>query len=192
MGKTGLAAALMLAAAAGCSYFNDDDKDARSDSSVSSGSTSASSADAGFAREAARDGQMEIEAGRLAMSKASNADVRAFGQRMVNDHSSANVDLRRVASMRGMTLAEDMSDEQRGHMDELSRLSGAEFDRRYMQMMVQDHQKAVQKFENEANNGQDSAVRDFAARMLPTLREHLKMAQDLAGRVGADTGGSGR
>jgi putative membrane protein len=190
MGKRALAAALVLAATAGCSYFRDDENDNRNGSTVSPDSGSMSTKDSGFARDAARDGQMEVEAGRLAMSKSTNADVRAFGQRMVNDHSSANVDLRRVASMKGMTLAEALSDDQRKMLDDLSRLSGAEFDRRYVQMMVQDHRKAVQMFENEANNGQDTVLRDFAARTLPTLREHLNMAEDLAGRVGANAGGT--
>jgi putative membrane protein len=66
--------------------------------------------------------------------------------------------------------------------DHLARLSGAEFDRMYMQHMLQDHKKDVAEFEKEAEKGTDSALRTFAQQTLPTLREHLTLAESLAGQ----------
>src|SRR5205085_2385123 len=71
------------------------------------------------------------------------------------------------------------------NMDKLSKLSGAEFDRAYMSMMVKDHKKDVKEFQDEANKGQDTDVKGFASTTLPTLQEHLRMAEDVNSRTSA-------
>ncbi len=69
-------------------------------------------------------------------------------------------------------------------MDKLSKSSGAEFDRQYANAMVKDHKEDVKEFSKEADKGKDPDVRAFASKTLPTLKEHLKMAQDMAGKGG--------
>lgn len=69
----------------------------------------------------------------------------------------------------------------------LSSLSGAEFDREYMRQMVKDHSDAVELFQKEASRGKDTDLKGFAAKTLPAIQEHLRMARELAGK----TGGSG-
>lgn len=150
------------------------------------GSGQLTSQDQKFVMEAAQGSMMEVELGRLASQKAANADVKAFAQRMVTDHGKANDQLKQVASQKGITLPATLPSDKKQEMDKLSRASGAEFDRMYMSEMVKHHRKDVSDFEKQAERGGDPAVRSFAQQTLPTLREHLRMAQDLASRVGAN------
>ena len=148
------------------------------------GSMQVSSQDQKFIKEAAQGGMMEVELGRLATQKAANADVKAFGQRMVDDHGKANEQLKSLAAQKGVTLPVALPTYMRKEMDKLSKLSGAEFDKMYMSHMVKDHKKDVAEFEKEASKADDSSLKSFAQQTLPTLREHLQMAQTIAPNVG--------
>lgn len=144
-----------------------------------------SSPDNHFIMEAAMGGMMEVELGKLATEKGASADVKAFGQRMVADHGKANEELMKLAGQKNVTLPTELSGHHKEMVDRLSKLSGAEFDREYMSEMVKDHTKDVQAFETEAKDGKDADVKAWAAKTVPTLRAHLKMAHDVAGKVGA-------
>ena len=113
-----------------------------------------------------------------------------FGQRMVDDHSKAGNELKSLAAQKNVTLPTALDQQHQADVDKLSKLSGAAFDREYMSMMVKDHQEDVAEFERQAANGADPDVKSWASRTLPTLREHLKMAQETAGKVGASGGTS--
>jgi len=134
-----------------------------------------------FLRDAAAGGMMEVELGHMAAERAASAEVKAFGQRMITDHGKANQQLMQIASGKGMTLARDLPAHLQAERDHLARLSGAEFDRMYMQHVLQDHRKDVAEFEKQAEKGTDAALRTFAQQTLPTLREHLTLAESLAG-----------
>jgi putative membrane protein len=149
------------------------------------GSGQLMSQDQKFVMEAAQGSLMEVELGRVASQKASNADVKAFAQRMVTDHGTASTRLQQAVSQR-VTLPTTLPQNMRNEMDKLNRASGAEFDRLYMAEMVKHHRKDVAEFEKQAEKGSDPAVRAFAQQTLPTLREHLQLAQELATRVGAN------
>jgi putative membrane protein len=135
-------------------------------------------ADRDFMEKAARGGMMEVEAGKVAQQKAQNEQVKAFGARMVQDHGKANEELKSVASSKGVTLPADMGKEHQAHIDKLQRLQGPQFDREYMSHMVKDHKKDVSEFEKTAKSAKDGEVKGFAAKTLPTLKEHLTLAQD--------------
>lgn len=156
-----------------------------SDKMDKKGSGQLSSQDRKFMMDAAEGGMMEVELGRLAAQKASNADVKSFGQRMVDDHGKANTQLKSIAAQKGVTLPTTLSADKRKEMEHMSKLSGAEFDKMYMSHMVKDHKKDVSEFEKQATKGDDSNVKSFAQQNLPTLREHLQMAQSIASKVGA-------
>lgn len=143
------------------------------------------SPDVQFMREAARGGVAEVQMGRLAMRQASSRQVRQFGRRMVEDHSAANQQLRDIAMTEGVRLPMSPGPEHHAMLSRLRRLSGRAFDRAYMAEMVRDHRKDVAAFQNEARNGRDPDVRSFARQTLPTLREHLRMAVEIARSVGA-------
>jgi putative membrane protein len=102
---------------------------------------------------------------------------------MVDDHSKANEKLKGVASQKGIAAPSAVNAKQKATMDRLSNLSGAAFDRAYMQDMVKDHEEDVAEFQREANSGADPDVKNFASKTLPTLQEHLKMAQDTYAKV---------
>lgn len=134
---------------------------------------------------AAADGDMlEVEAGKLAQQKAMTEAVKQFANRMVDDHTKANEELKQVASSSGVSLPDQVSARHRKHLDKLSKLSGGEFDQAYMRMMVKDHEKAVRLYEQTAAKAADGPVKTFAQQTLPTLQEHLKLAKDVAGKIG--------
>jgi putative membrane protein len=130
-----------------------------------------------FVEEAAQGGLAEMALGQLAQQRASHAQVKAFGQRMVQDHSKANDDLKRVASAKNLQLPPTPGTAHQHHVDQLGKQSGTEFDRAYMKHMLDDHQKDVSDFEKAAKSAKDADVKSFAARTLPTLQAHLQLAQ---------------
>lgn len=173
---------LVAASAAGQSTMDSTAKPA-SHEHMKSASSAAGGSDSHFVLDAAKGGLAEVEMGRLAAEKASSPDVKQFGQRMVDDHSKANDELKAVASQKGLTLPTELAAADKATLDRLSKLSGEAFDRAYMSDMVKDHRKDVAEFKKEATAGKDADVKAFAGKTLPTLEEHLKMAQDVHGKV---------
>ncbi len=160
----------------------------QNDHKMAAGSSVVAS-DREFIMKAAQGGQMEVMMAEMAVSKATNAEVKQFAQRLLDDHSKANEELKTLASNKGLTLpAENASKTQKMKMD-MEKQAGANFDRDYMKDMVKDHQKDIAMFEREARDGKDSEVKAWAEKTLPTLREHLQMARDIAGKVGAGEAG---
>lgn len=139
--------------------------------------------DQAFVMKAAHGGMAEVKLGELATQKASNADVKAFGQRMVDDHSKANDELKQLASRKGITLPTDIDASHQAKYDRLSKLSGAEFDRAYMKDMVADHKEDVSEFRRESEHGSDPDVKAWAGKTLPTLEQHLQMAESTNAKV---------
>jgi putative membrane protein len=143
-----------------------------------------SHADRKFIEEAAKGGMAEVELGQFAQQHASNDEVKQFAARMVKDHSKANEELRQLAQEKGVTMPAGPSHMDNHEMTKLSKLTGADFDREYMNNMVKDHQKDVKEFEKQASGAKDADVKSFAARTLPTLQEHLQMAESADQAVG--------
>jgi len=142
-----------------------------------------SAMDKKFVIEAAMGGMAEVEMGRLATEKAASSDVKNFGQKMVDDHSKANDELKALANQKGIMVPAELSPKDKAMRDQLAKLSGDAFDRAYMKMMVKDHTKDVADFQKASTNGKDGDVKGFASKTLPTLQEHLQMARDVAGKV---------
>ena len=130
-----------------------------------------------FMKKAAQGGFAEVQMGEVATDRASSPQVKRFGQRMVDDHSKANNELKNIASQKGETLPTTVSAKNRDVIDRLSKLSGTEFDRTYMQYMVDDHKEDAEEFKREADSGNDPQVKAFAAKTVPFLEGHLKMAE---------------
>jgi putative membrane protein len=146
--------------------------------------------DQAFAKEAAVGGMAEVELGNLAKQNAASADVKQFGDRMVTDHGKANDELKQWASQKNVTLPTDLDAKHKALKDRLSKLNGAAFDKAYMHEMVMDHQQDVAAFKKESTSGKDAELKAWAGKTLPTLQDHLKMAQDTATKVGAAAGGT--
>ena len=138
-----------------------------------------SATDTDFAMKAAQAGTAEIAAGHAAESKGQSAAVKAFGKKMVDDHSKAADELKNVAAKSGAKLPTTMSAEQKQAAEKLAKLKGSEFDKAYSDQAVKDHEEAVALFKNEASAGSDAGLKMFAQQTLPTLEEHLRMAKEL-------------
>jgi putative membrane protein len=139
--------------------------------------------DSNFVSTVAMDGMAEVELGRLAIQKAKSPEVKQFAQKMVADHSKANVELKQLASNKDVTLPAEPNAQQKADKDRLSKLSGAEFDREYMALMATAHNKAVAAFEDEARDGRETDVKAWASKILPTLREHQTLAKQIAAKI---------
>jgi len=148
-----------------------------SNSDGSSSNGKLSTADRQFVTKAAQGGMAEVELGQLATQKAQSEQVKQFGQRMVDDHTKANDQLKQVASRENITLPTGLDAKDQALKDHLEKLSGAQFDKVYMQHMVTDHKKDIAAFQKEATSGQNEQVKQFAQQTLPTLQSHLQQAQ---------------
>ena len=130
-----------------------------------------------FIEKAAKGGIAEVELGNLAQQKAQNEQVKDFAARMVKDHSKANDELKSIANAKGVTVPAEMDKSAVKEKEKLEKLAGAKFDREYMDHMVKDHKQDVAEFKKQADSGKDPQIKAFAAKTLPTLQEHLKLAE---------------
>jgi putative membrane protein len=144
-----------------------------------SAQSKADMADAHFAKAAAQGGMAEIQLGKLAADRGSNSMVKAFGERMVAQHGAAGDQLKAAAQQATIVLPTTASSKDQQIYDRLARLNGSDFDRAYADDMVQDHEKDLHEFQNEANNGKNSSIRAFAAQTVPMIQEHLNQAREM-------------
>jgi putative membrane protein len=140
----------------------------------------ANNPDASFYKKAAEGGISEVELGHLAQKKSSNPDVKQFGAMMIKDHSAANDKLKSIAESKDVKLPSGVGVDGTATKAKLDVLSGKTFDESYIKGMVKDHEEDIKEFEREAKQGKDPDAKSFAAEALPTLREHLKKARDIA------------
>lgn len=133
-----------------------------------------------FVKDAAIGGMAEVELGKLAKDKGASDTVKTFGQKMVDDHSKVNDELKAMAKKKNIDLPTSLDAKHQAVVDRLSKLSGAEFDKAYSSEMLKDHQLDVKEFQKQANSSTDADVKSFASKNLPTLEEHLKMARDMS------------
>jgi putative membrane protein len=125
----------------------------------------------------------EIQLGKIAQ-RSSNPMVKQFADRMVTDHTNLQNQLKMVASGQGVTLPTAVSPSEQATIDRLSKLSGPDFDREYINTMVKDHKDDISEFHHEATTGSDPAVKNLAENALPTLQEHLTLAENAQKTVG--------
>lgn len=135
--------------------------------------------DAKFAVDAANGGMAEVALGKLAQQQGTNAQVKDFGGMMVTDHSKANDELMALAKSKNITLPDSVSNDKKQAMMDLSKKTGADFDKSYVDMMIEGHQKTISLFEDEAANGKDADLKAFANKTLPTIKAHLNHIQSI-------------
>lgn len=145
--------------------------------------TEAALASYGFVTNAGQAGMAEVSLANMALAKSQSEDVRQFAQAMIADHSKAGDELKALAAQKGYDFPAAPSAEQKANADSLMGLSGAAFDKAYVQTAVADHMGAVALFESEAKSGTDNDVKAWAAKTLPVIKAHLQKAQALDGKV---------
>ncbi|HEY0198228.1 MAG TPA: DUF4142 domain-containing protein [Rhodanobacter sp.] len=137
------------------------------------------SADAAFMQHAAADGMAEVQMGRMALGKTSNASLKELAQRIVDDHTKANDQLKVLAAGKQVELPAAPDADAQKETKKLDALSGNAFDKAWSKAMVDAHKKAVKMFTAE-NDAKDDDVRKFAQATLPVLQTHLQMATQVA------------
>jgi putative membrane protein len=212
MGLLSAAFAAMLTVA--CGGSQEDRTTANDPAAVGTAGEAAkpdANADRNNAANASRDwvedrmigGMTEVKLGELASQKAQNADVKAFGRMMVQDHTKAGEELKQLASKHNIQMNAQLDDDHRNVIDRLSKLQGAEFDREYMNQMVDDHENTLEALEDRVekqgtdenptyqpkqdNNAVESALNQWAAKTAPTVQKHLQRARQLNDKLGRRT-----
>jgi len=141
------------------------------------------SMDNSFVQKAAEGGAAEIQMAQLAQTKASSQAVKEFANKLVADHTKANDNLKPIATKDNITWPTGMSAKDQAEYNKLQALSGAEFDRAFVNHEIKDHKADISLFQKEADHGSDTQVKAWASENLPTLQEHLRMAQNALGTI---------
>jgi putative membrane protein len=153
------------------------------DSAPNSGDVGQIMKDKIFLRKAAQGGIAEVKLGQLAAQKGSS-DVKAFGQKMVDDHTKLNNDMAPIADSMGVRLPKDLSKEDQAEYDKLNGLSGNDFDVEYLSFMVKDHHKDQREFRQEAISTTDPTLQTAVANGAKVIHEHTVMVDKLAREKG--------
>jgi len=132
--------------------------------------------DSSFVMEVATGGLMEVQGGQIAQQNAQSQRVKDFGSMMVADHSKANDELKSLVSGR-INIPDSLPKDKQKHLDAMKNMKGAAFDKHYVSMMVEDHQKDVAKFKKESTTANDGQLKTWVTNTLPVLQKHLDSVQ---------------
>jgi putative membrane protein len=122
--------------------------------------------------------RFEIQGGELAQHQATTDTVRALGERLVEDHSKSLDDATALAERLGIDVPDSPSPTQQWELRTVAQFQGRDFDRRYADLEVQDHEQDIQEAQDEIDKGCNPDIRDEAKSELPVLQEHLRLSQD--------------
>ena len=142
------------------------------------------SADRSFITSAAEANLAEIDIGKMAAQKSTDPAVKDFANRMVTDHTQASQKLASVAEMNGVKLPMEASATERNQKSELEKLSGAQLNDAYLRDELQGHKETISAFESEIEHGQNQEAKNYAEQTLPTLQDHIRIAENVAGKLG--------
>lgn len=178
----------LLAAASMTACAGDDGRKPYESAAGATGTTgtagTSSDVDRNWLNNQLAGGDVEVRLGRLAQERGGSADVRAFGAMMVEKHTMAGTELKRVASRHNATAGDSRADEGKEDFDRLSTLAGREFDRAYLDLVIEKHEDAADALEDKAGDNDEHAdVREWAAKTLPGVRQHLERAKSLRERL---------
>jgi len=140
---------------------------------AATGGIAVTAEDAKFATDAANGGLAEVALGKLAQTKATNPKVKSFADMMVTDHSKANDELAAIAKAKNITLPAAPDADHQKKLDDLSKLSGKDFDKAYVDAMVDGHKKTLDLMNMAAKDCKDSELKAFAAKTAPVVQTHL-------------------
>ncbi len=154
----------------------DSTKEVNKETGVADGKT------AEFIAKAASGGMMEVEMGRLAQQNGEDERVKSLGALMVEDHSKVNEELKSIAAAKNIVLPATIDEMHQKHIDDLGKKKGKDFDKAYIDMMLDDHKEDIDLFEKQASDGTDAAIKGFAANTLPALKKHLETVKAISGK----------
>lgn len=136
--------------------------------------------DSKFLKKAAQAGHYEVEGSKMAVNKSKNAEVLKFAKQMIQDHSAAGEELKKLAMSKKVELPADPSFMQKGSLLLLETFSSRNFDEEYIENVgVEAHEATIELFEKAAKSADDAEIKQFANKTLPTLRHHFEMTKKL-------------
>lgn len=135
-----------------------------------------------FWTNAAQSGMAEVELGKIASTKAQNPEVKKFAQMMVTDHTKSNMELKTLAAKNSVTLPTGLDSAHQSMMEKLNGMSGADFDKAYVEGQVEDHETAVSLMGDNTNND-NADVKTFATKSLPIMKSHLEMIKGIQSKM---------
>ncbi|HML15938.1 MAG TPA: DUF4142 domain-containing protein [Bryobacteraceae bacterium] len=150
---------------------------------ISTGSTVPHVDDKKFLKEAALDGMTEIELGKIAGEKASNLQVKQFAQRMIEEYTAAHGTILRIASDEMVAVPKTIDSKHKARVDRLAKLSGAEFDRAYVQDETKQRHQDLKEFTGASQGGNDPNLKNFATSTLPAIEDHINALKILSKAV---------
>ena len=159
-------------------------------SNMSAENAAMASGDKAFVSKALEGGLAEVQLGQLAAQKSQSDDVKQFGQKMVTDHTQMGDQMKPVAQQLGVVPPSQPSKKVRKEMQRLQGLSGQDFDREYIRMMVMDHRQDLKDFKHEAASANDPKVKDAATQDVEVISQHLQMIEQIAKAHNVDVGSS--
>jgi putative membrane protein len=130
-----------------------------------------------FMENAAHGSAKEIALGKIAQQKSQSEDVKKLAETIVKDHEEASQKLMPIAQTLGVDLAEEIAEGQKDDVDDFEKLSGEDFDRKYVAEMVKDHRRDTKEFDEAAQNAKDPQLKAWAGEVAPKLHNHLQMAE---------------
>jgi putative membrane protein len=145
---------------------------------TASASTEPAAIDSAFVTDAIKGDNGEVAIGQLAQAQGQSQAVKDFGKLLVSDHGAHKQELAALAQTAGVPVTNEPTDEAKANLEKLKGLRGAEFDKQFKTMMVEDHTKDIAKYEKQASSG-DTQTAALAQKTLPTLRKHLDAANAL-------------
>ena len=131
----------------------------------------------------ANSGMAEVKMAELASERATRADIKDVAKTIINDHQNANSQVKSLAGQRGIALPDSASESKRRRYDDLRDERGADFDKQYVNRMIDDHEDDIDMFEDAIEDVRDPEVRNFAQNTLPRLRNHLEMLRQVKDKM---------
>ena len=181
----GILGAALFLIIAGCQQSGQNVQAARETATDTGDRTKAilNDADKNFLKKAEEVDIRQRNLGRVMLEKSQNKDVKDYAQMLVDDHSKNLRDVVDLMNQKGMAQPKDLPEVKHEAVDKLNAMSGPELDREFVKMMLDDHQKDVSEFRNEANTAQDKDVKDYATRTVSMLEKHLQKAEELQSKI---------
>jgi putative membrane protein len=136
--------------------------------------------DKAFVRKALQGGMAEVQLGQLALQKSSNADVKQFAQKMIDDHTKLGDEMKQVGQQMGIKAPDSPSSKDKSAIAKLQTLNGDDFDKAYIKDMVKDHQQDAKDFKQEAQTTTNPALKSVVVQGQQVIDEHLQMIQQIA------------
>jgi putative membrane protein len=142
-----------------------------------------------FLQKASEGGMAEVQMGRLAAQKGNSSEVKQFGQKMVEDHTKLNEQMKPIAASLGVAAPRHLNKTDQAEFDKLSGLSGDAFDQEYITNMVKDHRKDLHEFRREEAATSNPDLKQAVSQAEQVISQHLSMIQGIALQKGIQVPG---